>query len=143
VARDPQALIFDAEVSDLAHDDPEGTLVLDALRRGLAEPLDLDHPWTIGDLLAKAFRAENLPEAGLWMALFACGWMPQPEEMHPLIAGMSEERAVQARDLAKRFSPGPRFGVDLQREPAVAAMMLMAIDRMMAAIPALRELAAA
>jgi hypothetical protein len=139
VARDPQTVVFTEEVGDLVQADPEGELLLQAIRGGLAEALDDDQPMTLGELLSRGFRADEFPDAGVWMTLVACGWMPPPATMHDAMATMSEDRATRTRDFIKHWLPGPRFGVDLERSPDVAAILVLAFDRAIEAMPDLVE----
>lgn len=137
VAGDLQTVVFDEEVVDVARADTDGTLLLQAIRKGLRSPVDDDRRDTLGDLMSAGFRADSLADAGVWMALFACHWVPDPEQMCGVMAAISEERAGQVRDFIKRWVSEVRFGIDLERLPEVASMLLVVFDRMTAELPEL------
>jgi hypothetical protein len=129
-------LLFDQYPQEWPINNP--TNLLEALRRGLATPVDDGKQQTLGELLGAAVGAGELPEPGLWATLFLGGWLPDEQEMPDMMRAMTEAKAARTRDLMRAAAMDrPEF--DLQRKPEVATILLLTFARMADHVPALLD----
>lgn len=122
---------------------PDPQTAVARLERVLAEPIDPDPDTgqgeTIGQLLDRAMHvdgAQNRGHVSGTLASAMLAFLPDPRDAPRLMAAMTQERAMQARDvcIASLIAQPGRYELT-RREPLVAAQGLLMWERMTALFP--------